>query len=66
MNLETRLGPASLRTWGLIFNFAANAVLLKGAADYVTDGSGLPLLLAGGVVTLGCILLLSTPSRSSR
>jgi len=63
MNLETRFGPATLRVWGLLVNFAANAVLLYGAAGYVSDGSRLPALLIGGAVTIACILTLSSPSR---
>ena len=63
MDLETRLGPATLRVWGLIANFAGNAALLYGAIGYVVDGSRLPWLLVGGAVTLVSVLSLSSPSR---
>ena len=63
MDLETRLGPATLRVWALIVNFAANAVLLYGAVGYVVDGSRLSLLILGSVVTFFCIAALSSPSR---
>ena len=41
IDLETRLGPATLRVWGLIANFTGNAALLYGAIGYVADGSRL-------------------------
>ena len=63
MDLETRLGPATLRVWGLIANFAGNASLLYGAIGYVVDGSRLSWLLVGGAVTLVSVLSLSSPSR---
>ncbi len=63
MDLETRLGPATLRVWGLIANFVGNAALLYGAIGYVADGSRLSWLLVGGAVTLVSVLTLSSPSR---
>ncbi len=63
IDLETRLGSATLRVWGLIANFAGNAALLYGAIGYVVDGSRLSWLLVGGAVTLVSILSLSSPSR---
>lgn len=62
-NLEHQLGPFPLRVWGLIVNFAANGVMLYGAAGYLADGSRLPLLGLGGAVTISCLVLLSKPSR---
>ena len=59
MDLETRLGPATLR----VANFAGNASLLYGAIGYVVDGSRLSWLLVGGAVTLVSVLSLSSPSR---
>jgi hypothetical protein len=53
----------TLRVVGLTVNFVANAVLLYGAAGYLGDGSRLPTLLIGGVVTVACVLLLSLPRR---
>lgn len=52
-----------LRIAGLIANFAANGVLLYGAAGYVADGSRLFALLGGGALTLLCIALLSRPNQ---
>ena len=63
IDLETRLGPATLRVWELIANFAGNAALLYGAIGYVADGSRLSWLLVGGSVTLVSVLTLSSPSR---
>ena len=61
MNLERRVGPASLRLWGLLVNFAANGLVLYGAIGYVSDGSRVPELLIGTAVTLTCIVVLSAP-----
>lgn len=61
MNLEHRLGPASLRLWGLILNFLANALLLYGAVGLFNDGSRGLALGVGLVVTLACIVVLSAP-----
>jgi hypothetical protein len=63
MDLDRRLGPWSLRVWGLIVNLCANALALYGAAGVVRDGSRLPLLIAGGLITLACVLILALPSR---
>lgn len=63
MNLERRVGPASLRLWGLVANFFANALLLYGAVGYVSDGSRVVELALGAVATLTLIILLSAPSR---
>ncbi len=63
MNLERRLGPASLRLWGLILNFLANVLLLYGAVGFVSDGSRGLALGVGLVVTVACIGVLSTPRR---
>jgi hypothetical protein len=54
-----------LRVLLLIANFAANAVLLYGAAGYVADGSRLFLVFVGGATTLLCIVLLSRPTEGS-
>lgn len=51
------------RVVGLCVNFVANAVLLYGAAGYLGDGSRFAILVAGGVATLACILLLAVPRR---
>lgn len=64
INLEKKLGPWSLRVWGLILNLAANTLALYGAAGVVRNGSRLPLLILGCVFTLVCVLVLAVPSRS--
>lgn len=63
MDLDRRLGPWSLRIWGLIVNLCANALALYGAAGIVRDGSRLALLIAGCLITLACVLILALPSR---
>ena len=62
IDLEKRTGPWSLRVWGLIGNFIANAVALYGAAGVLRDGSRWPLLVVGLLVTLGCVLVLAVPT----
>jgi hypothetical protein len=64
INLEKKLGPWSLRVWGLILNLAANTLALYGAAGVVRNGSRLPLLILGCGFTLVCVLVLAVPSRS--
>ena len=61
MDLEKRLGPWSLRVWGLIVNLAANTLALYGAAGVVRDGSRIPLLILGCVITLACVCILAVP-----
>ena len=63
MDLDSRIGPASIRAWGLFLNFGANALLLYGAVGYIEDGSRLFALLLGGAVTLVAIAALSSPNR---
>ena len=63
INLERKSGPWTLRVWGLILNFFGNALLVYGALGVVRDGSRLPLLIAGGILTLTCILVLAIPDR---
>jgi len=62
IDLERRVGPWSLRVWGLILNFLANGLALYGAAGVLRDGSGWLLLVSGLVVTAGCMLVLAVPS----
>ncbi len=62
LDLERRLGPASLRVWLLVMNFGGNAVLLYGAVGLVENGSRLGWLGLGAIVTLGCISALALPS----
>ena len=62
IDLERRAGPWSWRVWGLIANFAGNAVALLGAARVLRDGSGWPLLVTGLIVTVACIAIVAVPS----
>jgi hypothetical protein len=48
--------------WGLVLNFVGNAVAIYGAIGFIRDGSRLPLLILGIVITLTCILVLAKPS----
>jgi len=65
INLEKKLGPWSLRVWGLVVNLAANAVALYGAAGMVRDGSRLSFLVVGCLITVICLLVLAVPSRAA-
>lgn len=62
IDLERRVGPASLRVWGLILNFIGNALALYGAAGVLRDGSGWPAVAIGLAITVGCVLVLAIPS----
>ncbi len=62
IDLDRRFGPWPIRVWGLILNFLANAVAVYGAIGFVRDGSRLPLLVIGGVMTVLCILVLARPN----
>lgn len=61
--LDRAYGPFSGRVWGLIVNFASNAVALYGVARYLRDGTHLTLLVAGLALTAIAILALSRPDR---
>lgn len=62
LNIDKKIGPWPMRVWGLVLNFIANAVAIYGAVGYIQNGSRLPLLIFGIVVTLICILALAKPS----
>jgi hypothetical protein len=62
IDLEMRVGPWSLRVWGLIVNFLANALTLYGVAGVLRDGSRWPLLVIGLVITAGCLVVLAIPT----
>ena len=62
IDLEKRIGPWSLRVWGLIANFVGNALALYGAAGVIRDGSRWPLLVIGLLITVGCLLVLAVPA----
>jgi hypothetical protein len=62
INLDKKIGPWPLRVWGLVLNFIGNAGAIYGAIGFIRDGSRLPLLIIGVVITLTCILVLAIPS----
>lgn len=62
IDLEKRIGPWSLRVWGLIANFVGNALALYGAAGVVRDGSRWPIFVIGLLITVGCLLVLAVPA----
>ena len=62
INLEKKIGPWPIRVWGLALNFIGNAVAIYGAIGFIRNGSRLPLLITGLVITLTCILVLAKPS----
>ena len=61
-DLDKKVGPWTFRVWGLILNFAGNAMAIYGALGVVHDGSRWPWLLVGGGLSLFCILILARPS----
>jgi hypothetical protein len=61
MNLDRRWGPCSGRVWGLILNFIGNGLAIYGSKGMIRDGSRIPILIIGLLVTLVCILLLARP-----
>ncbi len=62
IDLEKRIGPWSLRVWGLIANFIGNALALYGVAGVIRDGNRWPLLVIGLLITVGCLLVLAVPT----
>jgi hypothetical protein len=63
IDIDRRYGPWSARVWGLILNLAANALALYGLAGYLRNGTRLPHLVIGLVVTAACIFTLARPSK---
>ncbi|MFC1514028.1 hypothetical protein ACFL5P_03350 [candidate division KSB1 bacterium] len=63
IDLNKRIGFWSLRVWGLILNFAGNALAIYGAVGFINNSSRLPILLTGCGITLFCILILAQPVR---
>lgn len=61
INIDRRLGPWTGRVWGLILNFIGNGLAIYGAIGVIRDGSRMPMLILGLVLTIGCILLLARP-----
>lgn len=62
INLDKKIGPWPVRVWGLVLNFIGNAVAIYGAIGFIRDGSRLPLLIFGVMITLTCILVLAKPA----
>ena len=63
INPDRMIGPWRLRVWGLILNFIGNAMALFGIVAYVEEGA-VGLLIAGSLITVACIAVLSIPSRN--
>ncbi len=63
MNIDKKLGPLSLRIWGLILNFIANFVALYGAAQFFKGNTGPGLMILGIIITIACILILAIPQK---
>jgi hypothetical protein len=62
IKLDKKIGPWPLRVWGLVLNFVGNAVAIYGAIGFIRNGSRLPQLFFGVVITLTCILVLAKPA----
>lgn len=63
MDLDAKLGPLTVRAWGLILNFGFNALALYGLSAMVRGTGGEALLALGVVGTVVCLLVLARPSR---
>jgi len=63
IDLERRLGPLSVRAWGLVLNFAFNATALWGLSHLVRGAGGTIALTIGVLGTALCLAVLATPSR---
>lgn len=63
IDLDKKLGPVSLRIWGLILNFIGNFIALYGAAQFLKENSGPGLMILGIIMTIGCILFLAIPQK---
>jgi hypothetical protein len=63
IDLDRTYGPFSGRVWGLILNFASNAVALYGITRYLRDGTHFGLMALGVAATVASILVLSRPVR---
>lgn len=62
IKLDKKIGPLTIRVWGLVLNFIGNAVAIYGAIGFIRNGSRLPLMILGIVITLTCILVLAKPT----
>lgn len=63
IDLERRMGPLSVRAWGLVLNFAFNATALWGLSHLVRGAGGTAALAIGALGTVLCVAVLATPSR---
>ena len=63
LDIDKKLGPLSLRIWGLILNFIGNFIALYGAAQFFKGASGPGLMIIGIIITLVCILVLAIPQK---
>ncbi len=63
-DIDRQVGPMRLRAWFLVANFLSNGVALYGLSRVMVEGSGIGMLIVGVLGTLGCLVVLSQPSRS--
>lgn len=64
-DIDRRLGPLRLRAWFLVANFLFNALALYGLSRVLVADAGHGILLVGVVGTIGCLAVLSQPSRNA-
>ena len=64
-DVDRRLGPLRLRAWFLVANFLCNALALYGLSRVLVADAGHGILLVGVVGTIGCLAVLSQPSREA-
>lgn len=63
MNLDRRVGPFTLRAWGLAVNLLGNVLMLHGAVRSFTAQASTAELYVGLAVTGLCIAVLSIPDK---
>ncbi|MGY8986344.1 MAG: hypothetical protein ACKVIX_06905 [Sphingomonadales bacterium] len=61
LNLEKKYGPLTLRAWGLVANFGANALVLYGVANLLKSNGGMAPFILGTILTIALILILAKP-----
>lgn len=62
-NLDKKVGPLTLRAYGLLLNFIANAVALVGISRVLAGSGGEVLAAMGAGLTVFLIVILSHPSQ---
>ena len=62
IDLEKKIGPLRLRSWGLILNLVGNVIALYGLAAFLKTGGGQIPLVLGSLMTVTIILILSKPA----